>query len=326
MRQMDRSCLRGGVCFDHPLGRFSGPLWPDIKAIVVGKAVGICRHSIVIHIWGFESGRRCVVVAEFCFITIVLSGWRSDSANRKVCVYPIRVGAAIVGADNAPGREWMPDVGLRRIILAVIVQCMPQPSRRGTECPPRRMAMQDKFGRDVVASRNVRVAYHKSAIITHLRSSNPTVDSDIPYTVNYLYPILNSCIRGLCKVHSKVVNIAGELIVEIIYIDCLLCGLIQIIRRSNDYCVVWPRPEERIIDIGVKITFLNQAGVWWPPVQIDRGSPIEGISEHRNSNIAGDVSQNIDPLLRNSVSAECLIIAIPKIDLWRIWVIRTNFR
>src|SRR5215472_4116020 len=222
MRQMDRSCLRGGVCFDHPLDRFSSPLWPDIEAIVVGEAVGICRHSIVIHIWRFESYcRRCVVVAEYCFII-----------RRKVFVYHIRDGAGKVGADNAPGRKWMPDVGLRRIRISVIVQCMPQPSRRGTKCPLLSIvAMQDKFGRDVVASRNVRVAYQKSAIITHLCISDPTVDSDIPYTVNYLHPVLNGCIRDLSKVHSKSANIAGKMTAEIVYIDCLLRGLIQIVRR-----------------------------------------------------------------------------------------------
>jgi len=224
----DGSCPRRGVCFDHPLGRFSSPLWPDIKAIVVGEAVGICRHSIVIHIWRFESyRRRCVVVAEFCFIK-----------RHKIFEYPIRGGAGIVGTDNAPGREWMPDVGLRRIRIAVIVEGMPQPSRRGTKSPLLIIvAMQDKFGHDVVASRNVRVAYQKSAIITYLRISNPTVDPDIPYTVNYLYPILNGCFRNLSKVYSKVANIAGKTTAEIVYINCLLCRLIQIIRRSNDYFV-----------------------------------------------------------------------------------------
>ena len=115
-----------------------------------GEAVGICLYSIVIHIWRFESYcRRCVVVAEFCFIK-----------RDKVCVYHIRVDAGRVGTDNAPGRKWMPDVGMGRIGIAVIAQCMPQPSRRGTKCPPQIIvAMQDKFGPDVVVSRDVRVIY-----------------------------------------------------------------------------------------------------------------------------------------------------------------------
>src|SRR5947209_5904360 len=97
--------------------------------------------------------------------------------------------------------------------------------------------MQDKFGPDVVASRNVRVAYHKSAVIPRLRSSDPTVDSDIPYTVNYLYPVLKGCICDLSKVHGKVANIAGKSNGGIVYRDCLLCGLVQIIRRCYDHFV-----------------------------------------------------------------------------------------
>jgi hypothetical protein len=75
---------------------------------VVGAAVGIRRHSIVIHIGRFESywGRRIVCI-EYCFIK-----WR------KVRVYAIQVGAGIVAANNGPGREWMPDIGLRRIRIA----------------------------------------------------------------------------------------------------------------------------------------------------------------------------------------------------------------
>src|SRR5215472_6406960 len=105
------------------------------------------------------------------------------------------------------------------------------------QMPTRGMAMQDKFGHDVVASRNVRVAYHKSAIITCLRSTNPTVDSDIPYTVDYLHPFLNGCIRDSSKVHSKVTDIAGKMMAEIVYMHYLTCGLIQIIRRSYDYSI-----------------------------------------------------------------------------------------
>jgi len=97
--------------------------------------------------------------------------------------------------------------------------------------------MKDKFGHDVVVSRNVRVAYEKSAIITYLRISNPTVDPDIPYTVNYLYQLLNGCFRNLSKVDSKVANIAGKTTTAIVYINCLLCRLIQIIPRGNDYFV-----------------------------------------------------------------------------------------
>ena len=112
----------------------------------------------------------------------------------------------------------MPDVGLRRIRIAVIVEGMPQPSRHGTKSPLLIIvAMQDKFGHDVVASRNVRVAYQKSAIITYLRISNPTVDSDIPYTVDYLHPFLNGRIRDSSKVDSKVTDIAGKMMAEIVY-------------------------------------------------------------------------------------------------------------
>src|SRR5215831_13559107 len=94
---------------------------------------------------------------------------------------------------------------------------MPQPSRRGTKCPPLAIvAMKDKFGHDVVASRNVHVAYQKSAIITYLRISNPTVDSDIPYTVDYLYPFLNGRIRYPSKVHSTLTDTAGKTTGEIV--------------------------------------------------------------------------------------------------------------
>src|SRR5262245_39755614 len=94
--------------------------------MTVGPAVGIRRHSSVIHIWRFESyWARRILGIEYCFIK-----WR------KVRVYAVRVGADIVAASNGPGREWIPDVGLRRIRRAVIVQCMSQPSRRSTKCPP----------------------------------------------------------------------------------------------------------------------------------------------------------------------------------------------
>ena len=66
-----------------------------------------------------------------------------------------------------------------------------------------------------------------------MRISNPTVDSDIPYTVDYLHPFLNGRIRDSSKVDSKVTDIAGKMMAEIVYMDYLTCGLIQIIRRSN---------------------------------------------------------------------------------------------
>src|SRR5262245_22385220 len=161
------------------------------------------------------------------------------------------------------------------------------------------MAVQDKFRFNVVASRNVRIAYQKSTIITDLRVSNPIVRPDLPSSIDDLYPVLKGCIRDISKIHSKVANITGKTSADIVYRDCLLGGLVLIIRRSNDDAVVRSGVQMGIIDIGIKIAWRNQAVSGFSPAQVDFGAAVKGISERRNSNTTGDLAQNINPLLRN---------------------------
>src|SRR5689334_14384023 len=105
----------------------------------------------------------------------------------------------------------MPDERLIGQSNAVIVRCMSPPSRRGAKPPSRTAsAVHDKFRFDVVASPNIRIAHQKSAIITDLRVSNPIVRSDLPSSIDDLYPVLKRCIRDISKIHSKVANITGK--------------------------------------------------------------------------------------------------------------------